>query len=47
VPTDLSSIEVLDARQLSRIEATHRGFLYQHLFAAGCLLKGSAEVGVF
>jgi hypothetical protein len=46
VPTDLSSIEVLDARQLSRIEATH-GFLYQHLFAAGCLLKGSAEVGVF
>jgi integrase len=33
--------EVLDPRQLSRIEATHRGFLYQHLFAAGCLLKGA------
>jgi hypothetical protein len=44
VPTDVPSLEVLDARQLSRIEATHRGFLYQHLFAAGCLLKGSSGV---
>jgi len=44
VPTDLASNEVLDASQLSRIEATHRGFLYQHLFAAGCLLKGSSGV---
>jgi hypothetical protein len=33
-------VDVLDAVQLRRIEATHRGFLYQHLFAAGCLLKG-------
>ena len=30
--------DVLDPAQLRRIEATHRGFLYQHLFAAGCLL---------
>lgn len=31
-------ITVLDPKQLSRIEAVHRGFMYQHLFAAGCLL---------
>jgi hypothetical protein len=30
---------VLDARQLVRIESTHRGFLYQHLFAVACLLE--------
>lgn len=41
---DVTSLEVLDARQLNRIEATHRGFLYQHLFAAGCLLKGASGV---
>lgn len=29
---------VLDARQLARIESVHRGFLYQHLYAALCLL---------
>ncbi|KAA0696103.1 ATP-binding protein [Halopseudomonas laoshanensis] len=29
---------VLDAAQLVRIEAVHRGFLYQHLYAVGCLL---------
>lgn len=29
---------VLDERQLIRIEAVHRGFLYQHLYAAACLL---------
>jgi hypothetical protein len=28
----------LDPSQLTRIEAVHRGFLYQHLFAVGCLL---------
>lgn len=28
----------LDSLQLKRIEATHRGFLYQHLYAVGCLL---------
>lgn len=32
---------VLDARQLVRIEAVHRGFLYQHLYAAGCLLRAA------
>jgi hypothetical protein len=33
-----SDIPVMDARQLVRIEAVHRGFLYQHLYAAACLL---------
>ena len=31
--------EILDLKQLKRIEAVHRGFLYQHLYAVGCLLK--------
>lgn len=30
--------DLLDPAQLVRIEAVHRGFLYQHLYAAGCLL---------
>jgi len=30
---------VLDPRQLIRIEAVHRGFLYQHLYVANCLLR--------
>lgn len=29
---------VLDPAQLNRIESTHRGFLYQHLYVVGCLL---------
>lgn len=29
---------VFDAAQLDRIEAVHRGFLYQHLYAVRCLL---------
>jgi hypothetical protein len=29
---------VLDPKQLKRIESIHRGFLYQHLYTAGCLL---------
>src|SRR5690349_32592 len=29
---------VVDAIQLGRIEAVHRGFLFQHLYAARCLL---------
>jgi hypothetical protein len=33
---------VLDPAQLKRIEAVHRGFLYQHLVAAGCLLRAAA-----
>lgn len=28
---------VLDAAQLVRIQTVHRGFLYQHLHAVGCL----------
>ena len=28
----------LDPRRISRIEAMHRGFLYQHLYAVACLL---------
>lgn len=36
---------VLDPRQLVRIEAVHRGFLYQHLYLANCLLRaGAADV---
>ncbi|WJS00328.1 hypothetical protein [Roseibium aggregatum] len=35
----------LDARQLARIEAVHRGFLYQHLYAAACLFQ-AAKSGV-
>jgi hypothetical protein len=34
--------DVLDAVQLTRIEAAHRGFLYQHLYAVGCLLLAQA-----
>jgi hypothetical protein len=32
---------VLDPAQIARIEAVHRGFLYQHLFAVACLLLAS------
>ncbi|MCE0799492.1 DUF4297 domain-containing protein [Buttiauxella sp. S04-F03] len=35
---DKPSPDVLDSAQLVRIEAVHRGFLYQHLYAVGCLL---------
>ena len=31
--------EPLDQVQLARIEGVHRGFLYQHLFAVGCLMR--------
>jgi SEC-C motif len=41
VSQEPQTTSVLDVRQLTRIEATHRGFLYQHLFAAGCLLQGA------
>lgn len=34
----------LDPSQLVRIEAVHRGFLYQHLFAVGCLLLAVKSV---
>ena len=40
----------LDPSQEIRIEAVHRGFLYQHLYAAACLLTagqpGASEVVV-
>lgn len=32
-------VRVLDTSQLARIQASHRGFLYQHLFAVACILK--------
>src|SRR5579864_223718 len=35
----------LDSRQLARIEAVHRGFLYQHLYAMACLFQ-AASTGV-
>lgn len=33
-------VTVVDKRQLVRIEAAHRGFLYQHIYGAICLLLG-------
>jgi hypothetical protein len=33
-----AALAVLDPTQLRRIEAVHRGFLYQHLYAVGCLM---------
>jgi len=41
VDGDASAHPVLDAAQLVRIEATHRGFFYQHLFAVECMLDMS------
>ena len=35
----------LDTIQLRRIEAVHRGFLYQHLYAAACLLTRGRIAG--
>ncbi|WP_447725684.1 YecA family protein [Sphingomonas koreensis] len=37
-PDGQAGLTMLDAKQLSRIESVHRGFLYQHLYAAICLL---------
>ena len=34
---------VLDPAQLKRIESVHRGFLYQHLYAVGCLFLAQAS----
>lgn len=36
--TQEQMIDALDPRQIVRIESVHRGYLYQHLYAAGCLL---------
>lgn len=35
-------VAVVSERQLIRIEAVHRGFLYQHLYGAACLLLAGA-----
>ena len=37
-PADVQPPSVVDPAQLVRIEATHRGFLYQHLYVARTLL---------
>ncbi|MBI5878031.1 MAG: SEC-C domain-containing protein [Chloroflexi bacterium] len=37
---------VLDSRQLKRIESEHGGFLYQHLYAAACLMTAQASGAV-
>ena len=39
------SATILDRAQLTRIEAVHRGFLFQHLCTVQCLLK-AAELSV-
>ena len=36
--TTAEQVSVLDERQLIRIEAVHRGFLYQPIYGAICLL---------
>lgn len=45
-----ASYPALDVRQIKRIEAVHGGFLYQHLYAVGCLFSaaksGVSAVGV-
>ena len=35
--------DIIDPTQLKRIESVHRGFLYQHLFAVGCLLRLASQ----
>lgn len=37
------SLDAIDSRQLVRIEATHRGFFYQHLYAAIILLRAQSN----
>ena len=36
------SANILDPAQLVRIEAVHRGFLFQHLYTVQCLLSAAA-----
>ncbi|MFZ4286309.1 AAA family ATPase [Variovorax sp. HJSM1_2] len=40
----MTHTQTLDPAQEIRIEAVHRGFLYQHLYAAACLLN-AAQIG--
>jgi hypothetical protein len=37
---------VLNPEQLTRIEAVHRGFLYQHLYAAACMLQATGTSAI-
>jgi hypothetical protein len=39
MPREDDPPQVLDPRQLVRIQSVHKGFLYQHLYAAACLLQ--------
>jgi hypothetical protein len=39
----IEDVSVIDERQLIRIEAVHRGFLYQHIYGAICLLLAGAN----
>ncbi|MCK1538445.1 MULTISPECIES: SEC-C metal-binding domain-containing protein [unclassified Bradyrhizobium] len=41
--TGITPSPVIDRRQLERIQSVHRGFLYQHLYAAACLLRAGAS----
>jgi hypothetical protein len=36
-------VAVLDPAQLKRIESVHKGFLYQHLYAVGCLFLAQSS----
>ena len=40
--TQATQLNVLDPAQLVRIEAVHRGFLFQHLYTVQCLLSAVA-----
>jgi len=40
--TQATQLNVLDPAQLVRIEAVHRGFLFQHLYTVQCLLSAAA-----
>lgn len=43
-PNDqIPHVDVLDPAQLKRIESVHKGFLYQHLYAVGCLLLAQSS----
>ncbi len=45
MPISSASIPpLLDSRQLVRVEAVHRGFLFQHLYALACLF-GASKAG--
>jgi Cap4, dsDNA endonuclease domain len=42
-PSESDAPLVLDSRQLAQIEAVHRGFLYQHLYAMACLFMAASS----